>query len=104
MSSSSSRARSQMLIVIFLCIAAIGCCDDQVFIDIHLSVDEPVLSQALAINAWAFSAIPGGQTMPLNINLQNCDTVQAKLSISKPRTTRTSLCISLHSLRPVFPL
>jgi hypothetical protein len=55
------RARIQkfLFMCLWLCFARSGLCDDQVFIDIHISVDEPVLSQALAINAWAYSEIPG---------------------------------------------
>ena len=61
MSSFILRARIQILLFVCLwfCFARSGLCDDQVFIDIHISVDEPVLSQALAINAWAYSEIPG---------------------------------------------
>jgi hypothetical protein len=57
--------RMMLFTFLSLCIAWSVMCDDQVFVDIHISVDEPVLSQALAINAWAFGTIPG-------VSLTNC--------------------------------
>lgn len=57
----TSRSRSHMLLIVYLCLCVIqsGCCDDEVFIDIHITVDEPILSQTIAINAWAYGTIPG---------------------------------------------
>jgi hypothetical protein len=42
-----------------LCMAWSVKSNDQVFVDVHISVDEPILSQAMAINDWAFKTIPG---------------------------------------------
>jgi len=67
MSSLTLHARCQMLLVVCLWFAASGWCDDQVFIDIHISVDEPVLSQALDINTWAFDSIPGDHSHECSI-------------------------------------
>jgi hypothetical protein len=70
MISLTSRARGQMLLVmcLWLCIAWSGNCDDEVFIDIHVTVDEPIFSQALAINTWAFGAIPGATSSTCSIS------------------------------------
>jgi hypothetical protein len=61
MTSFAFHARSHLLLItcLSLCIAWSVMCDDQVFVDIHISVDEPILSQTLAVNSWAFGTIPG---------------------------------------------
>jgi hypothetical protein len=77
------------------CLARSSLCDDQVFIDIHISVDEPVLSQALAINAWAYSAIPG----PTNFHLFNfqCVTI-CRRSCRFWNSTRSPCDVVSHSI------
>jgi hypothetical protein len=60
------RAHSLVLLAVCLCNSWKAYCDDQVLIDIHISVDEPVLSQVSAINQWAYSAISGTASFPLD--------------------------------------
>jgi hypothetical protein len=63
------RGPSLLVLGLCLCIAWIGNCDDEVFIDIHITVDDPVLSQALSINAWAFGEIPGASSFTCSISI-----------------------------------
>jgi hypothetical protein len=97
----NARNRVLLLISLSLCFTCSVLCDDQVFVDIHISVDEPILSQTLAVNSWAFNTI-SGVSLSKRSFFQKTDILQAKLLISKVLTIHTSLCISQHFLRPTF--